>query len=46
MIKSEFPYKESKSDWIQIWIMHMSQCLDHNFCVNYQIAMKLVALES
>jgi hypothetical protein len=46
MIKSEFLQQESKSDWIQIWILHMSQCLDHNFCVRYRIAMKLVVLES
>jgi hypothetical protein len=38
--------KSQKSDWIQIWILHMSQYLNHNFCVRYWIAIKLVALES
>jgi hypothetical protein len=45
MIKLEFLQK-SKSNWIQIWILHMSQCFDHNFWLKYHIAMKLVALES
>jgi hypothetical protein len=44
--KLEFLHEESKSDWIQIWILHMSQYFNHNFQLRYQIAMKLVALES
>jgi hypothetical protein len=34
------------SDLIQIQIMHMSQCFDHNFLLKYQIEMDQIAVES
>ena len=37
MIKSEFLKLESKSDWIQIWILHISRYFDRNFQLNYLI---------
>ena len=46
MIKSEFLQLESKPDWIQIWIMYMSQYFDHNFQFKYWIEVILAALES
>jgi hypothetical protein len=45
MIKSEFLQLGSKSDWIQMWILHTYQYFDNNFILKSQIAMKLVALE-
>jgi hypothetical protein len=45
-LNRNFSTKSQKSDWIQIRILHMSQCLNHNFCVRYRIAIKLVELES
>jgi hypothetical protein len=44
-LNRNFSTKSQKSDCIQIWILHMSQCLDHKFFFRYQIAMKLVALK-
>ena len=46
MIKSKFLKLESKSDLIQIWILHMFQYLDYNFYFKYLIKVILVALES
>jgi hypothetical protein len=45
-VNRNFSTKSQKSDWIQIWILHISQYLDHNFCFRYWIATKLMALES
>jgi hypothetical protein len=45
-IKSEFLQLESKSDWIQIWILHMSRYFDYNFQLEYRIVVIQVALES
>ena len=45
-IKSEFLKLESKLDWVQIWILHMSWYFDHNFQLNYIIDVILLALES
>jgi hypothetical protein len=33
------------SDWIQIQIMHMFQCFDHNFLLKYQIKMIQMLVE-
>jgi hypothetical protein len=46
MIKLKFLKLESKLDWIQIWILHMSRYFGHNFQFNYQIEVILVAFES
>jgi hypothetical protein len=46
MIKSKFLQLKLKSDWIQIWILHKSQYVDHNFKLKYQIEVILAALES
>jgi hypothetical protein len=46
LIKSGFLKLESKSDWIQIWILHMSWYFDHNFQLNYWIEVILTVLES
>jgi hypothetical protein len=46
MIKLEFLKLESKSDWIQIWILHMSRYFDHNFQLKYWIEGILTVLES
>jgi hypothetical protein len=46
MIKLEFLQLGSKSDWIQIWILHMSQYFSHNFQVKYHIEVILAALQS
>ena len=45
-IKSEFIKLESKSDWIQNWILHMSRYFGHNFQLKYQIEVILASLES
>jgi hypothetical protein len=45
-IKSEFLQLESKSDWIKIWILHMSRYFDYNFPLEYRIEVIQVALES
>jgi hypothetical protein len=34
------------SDLIQIQILHMSQCFDHNFLLKYRIEMNQTAVES
>jgi hypothetical protein len=34
------------SDFIQIQILHMSQCFDHNFLLKYRIEMIQTAVES
>mgnify|MGYP006873066365 CR=1 FL=1 len=46
MINSEFLKLESKSDWIQIWILHMSRYFGHNFQLKYPIEVIQAALES
>jgi hypothetical protein len=45
MIKSKFIKLESKSDWIQIWIMHVSRYFGHNFQFKYRIEVIPMALE-
>ena len=37
MIKLQFLQLGSKSDWIQIRILHMSRYFDHNFQLKFQI---------
>jgi hypothetical protein len=34
------------SDLIQIQILHMSQCFDHNFLLKYRIEMNQMEVES
>jgi hypothetical protein len=46
MIKSEFIKLESKSDWIQIWILHISRYFGHNFQFKYWIEFNRMELES
>jgi hypothetical protein len=46
MIKLEFIKLELKSDWIQIWILYMSQYFDYNFLLKYRIEVIPVTLES
>jgi hypothetical protein len=46
MIISEFLKLESKLDWIQNWILHMSRYFGHNFQFKYRIEVISVALES
>jgi hypothetical protein len=45
-IKSEFIQLESKLDWIQIWILHMSWYFGHNFQLEYLIEVIIEAFES
>jgi hypothetical protein len=45
-IKLEFPKMEIISDWIQIQILHMFQCFDHNFLLQYQIKVIQKEVES
>ena len=45
-MKSEFIKLESKSDCIQIWILHMSRYFAHNFMLKYRIEVIIEALES
>ena len=46
MIKLEFLKFESKSDWIQIWNLHMSRYLDSNFQLNFWIEVIPTELKS
>ena len=46
MIKLEFLKLESKSDWIQIWILHMFRYFEHNVYLKYLIKVIPAALES
>jgi hypothetical protein len=46
MIKSEFLKLKSKSDWIQIWILHMCLYFGQNFQLKYLIEVILMELES
>jgi hypothetical protein len=36
-LNRNFSTKSQKSDCIQIWILHMSQCLDHNFSLDIRL---------
>jgi hypothetical protein len=45
-INLEFINWSQKSDWIEIWILHMSRYFDHNFPLKYRIEVIPAALES
>jgi hypothetical protein len=46
MIKSEFIKLESKSGWIQIWILYISRYFCHNIQLKYWIQVIPMTLES